>query len=46
MISRVLSFVWTIEREGELARRSRIVKIFVRRDGRRFMVHNQGTGID
>ena len=39
----VLSFVLTIGRNGEIFRRSRLVKIFVRRDGRWFMVHNQGT---
>jgi ketosteroid isomerase-like protein len=39
----VLSFVLTIERNGETVRRSRLVKVFVRRDGRWIMVHNQGT---
>ena len=41
----VLSFVLTIERDGETVRRSRLVKVFVRRDGRWIMVHNQGTAI-
>lgn len=36
----ILSFVLTI------ARRSRVVKVFVRRDGRWVMVHNQGTAIE
>ena len=42
----ILSFVLTIERDGEIARRSRVVKVFVRRDGRWIMVHNQGTAIE
>lgn len=42
----LLSFVLTIERDGEIARRSRLVKVFVRRDGRWIMVHNQGTAIE
>lgn len=42
----ILSFVLTIERGGEIARRSRLVKVFVRRDGRWIMVHNQGTAIE
>ena len=41
----VLSFILTIEREGETSRRSRLVKVFVRRDGRWLMVHNHGTAI-
>lgn len=42
----VLSFVLTIERNGETVRRSRLVKVFVRRDGRWIMVHNQGTPLE
>ena len=42
----VLSFILTIERDGETLRRSRVVKVFVRRDGRWIMVHNQGTAIE
>lgn len=42
----VLSFILTIEREGEPQRRNRLVKVFVRRDGRWIMVHNQGTPIE
>jgi ketosteroid isomerase-like protein len=42
----VLSFVLTIERNGEAVRRSRLVKVFVRRDGRWIMVHNQGTPLE
>ncbi|HET9334016.1 MAG TPA: nuclear transport factor 2 family protein [Gemmatimonadota bacterium] len=42
----ILSFVLTMERDGEIARRSRMVKVFVRRDGRWIMVHNQGTAIE
>lgn len=39
----ILSFVLTLEREGEPQQRNRLVKVFVRRDGRWIMVHNQGT---
>lgn len=42
----ILSFVLTMEREGEIARRSRVVKVFVRQGGRWIMVHNQGTAIE
>jgi ketosteroid isomerase-like protein len=42
----VLTFVLTIERHGETVRRSRLVKVFVRRDGRWIMVHNQGTPLE
>ena len=42
----ILSFVLTIERDGEIARRARLVKVFVRRDGRWIMVHNQGTAVE
>ena len=42
----VLSFILTIERDGEIMRRSRLVKVFVRRDHRWIMVHNQGTAIE
>jgi ketosteroid isomerase-like protein len=42
----ILSFVLTQEREGEPPTRSRLVKVFVRRDGRWIMVHNQGTAIE
>jgi ketosteroid isomerase-like protein len=42
----ILSFVLTMERDGEIARRSRLVKVFVRQDGRWIMVHNQGTAIE
>ncbi len=42
----ILSFVLTMERGVEIARRSRLVKVFVRRDGRWIMVHNQGTAIE
>jgi ketosteroid isomerase-like protein len=41
----ILSFVLTIDRDGEIERRSRLVKVFVRQDGRWIMVHNQGTAI-
>ena len=42
----ILTFVLTIERDGETVRRSRLVKVFVRRDGRWMMVHNQGTTLE
>lgn len=42
----ILSFVLTLEREGEPQRRNRLVKVFVRRDGRWIMVHNQGTPLE
>ena len=42
----ILTFVLTIGRDGETVRRSRVVKVFVRRDGRWMMVHNQGTAIE
>jgi ketosteroid isomerase-like protein len=42
----ILSFVLTIEREGEPQQRNRLVKVFVRRDGRWIMVHNQGTPLE
>lgn len=42
----ILTFVLTIGRDGETVRRSRLVKVFVRRDGRWMMVHNQGTAIE
>ena len=42
----ILSFVLTIGTNGEITRRSRLVKIFVRRNGRWFMVHNQGTELE
>lgn len=42
----LLSFILAIEREGEAPRRSRLVKVFMRRDGRWIMVHNQGTAIE
>lgn len=42
----ILTFVLTIERDGEIERRSRLVKVFVRQDGRWIMVHNQGTAIE
>ncbi|HJR52210.1 MAG TPA: nuclear transport factor 2 family protein [Gemmatimonadota bacterium] len=42
----LLSFVLTIERDGGIARRSRVIKVFVRQDGRWIMVHNQGTAIE
>ncbi|HET7693649.1 MAG TPA: nuclear transport factor 2 family protein [Gemmatimonadota bacterium] len=42
----ILSFVLTLGREGEPQRRNRLVKVFVRRDGRWIMVHNQGSPID
>ena len=41
----ILSFVLT-SRAGEAVRRSRLVKVFVRRDGRWIMVHNQGTPLE
>lgn len=42
----ILTFVLTIGSDGETVRRSRLVKVFVRRDGRWMMVHNQGTAIE
>jgi ketosteroid isomerase-like protein len=42
----ILSFVLTIERDGEIAQRSRVVKVFVRGDSRWIMVHNQGTALE
>ncbi|HET6362127.1 MAG TPA: nuclear transport factor 2 family protein [Gemmatimonadota bacterium] len=42
----ILSFVLTLEREGELQQRNRLVKVFVRRDSRWIMVHNQGTTLE
>jgi ketosteroid isomerase-like protein len=42
----ILSFVLTTEREGEPPVRARLVKAFVRREGRWIMVHNQGTPLE
>jgi hypothetical protein len=42
----VLSFVLTIETNGIADRRSRLVKVFVRRNGGWIMVHNQGTPLE
>lgn len=42
----ILTFVLTLDREGEPPIRSRLVKVFIRRDGRWFMVHNQGTALE
>ena len=42
----ILTFVLTQEREGERSVRSRLVKVFVRRDGCWIMVHNQGTPLE
>ncbi|MFN2421851.1 MAG: nuclear transport factor 2 family protein [Gemmatimonadota bacterium] len=42
----ILTFVLTQEREGLPPTRARLVKVFVRRDGRWFMVHNQGTPLE
>lgn len=42
----ILSFVLAIEREEGPQLRNRLVKVFVRREGRWIMVHNQGTPIE
>lgn len=42
----IMTFVLTIDREGQPSRLSRLVKVFVRRNGRWIMVHNQGTALE
>ena len=42
----ILTFVLTQEREGERSVRTRLVKVFVRREGSWIMVHNQGTPLE
>lgn len=42
----IMTFVLTIDREGQPSRRSRLVKVFVRRGDRWIMVHNQGTALE